>query len=242
MAQAADSVFEKVWFDTGLDDPSAPSNLEDSRAFDAGLSYASRGQCSQVGDLESTPPNSSLDTTFFQAAGREIITANYYNQLSHKRQIMNQADVFYYSGHGSHSSGSLFAGGPADVSGYWDRDLNVVVIAAGCAVLDINEYNDNYTDPIEHTRSPGTAWEPIGPGVLLGYNYTAPLDTQNSDSIIVSWLNDRETLGDIDAWKNANNNSNGRNACAIQKDVSYFYFNKILPLIYVWTEVQKGNW
>jgi hypothetical protein len=81
--------------------------------------------------------------------------------------------------------------------------------------------------------------------VLLGYNYFAPLDSQGSALIVASWLSNRTSLGDIDAWMNANDNTNGRNACAIQKDVGYYYFHRsgFYPFYqYTKTFVEKSTW
>ena len=241
-SQESDSVTEKAWYDTGFDTTVSAPNLLDGEAFNNGMSAEIRGQCTQAiyGGLDSSPPNSPLDGSFFQAGGIEIITAECCSSVSDKRQLMNQADYFYYSGHGYHSSGTLYAGGPSDVSGYWDKDLDVVIIA-GCSVLDVNDYNNNFTNPVEHALSPGEEWEPLGPSYLLGYNYTAPTDLQNSDSIITSWLSNRGSLGNVEAWREANDNSNGHNACAITKNASYYYFRRILGFP-VWTEVQKADW
>lgn len=240
-SQEEDSVTEKAWYDTGDANYDATSNLRDGDAFESGMTAASRGRCTRVGDLNSNPPNSPLDPIFFKAAGVEIITTEFTSSISPRRQIMNQADYFYYSGHGWHASGVTAAGGPANVSGYWDKDLQVVIIA-GCSVLDINDYNNNFADPTEHVRSPGKDWEPLGPSFLLGYNFEAPNDLQNSDSIISYWGGNRGSLGNVTAWRNANDNSNGRNACAIQAGLSYGYFHKIFPFIYQWTEIPKSEW
>jgi hypothetical protein len=240
-SQESDSVTEKAWYDTGFDTDVSWPNLLDGHAFDNGMSAETRGQCTQAiyGGLDSTPPNSPLDNSFFKAGGVEIITAECCSGVSDKRQLMNQADYFYYSGHGWILTGAVYPGGPSDVSGYWDKDLNVIIFA-GCSVLDINDYNDN-TNGAAHLASPGKLWEPIGPEYFLGYNWKAPTDLQNSDSIISSWLSNRGALGNIEAWRAANDNSNGHNACAIIKNTSYFYFRRILG-IPVWTEVQKADW
>ena len=245
-SQESDSVTEKAWYDTGFDTTVSYPNLLDGHAFDNGMSAEIRGQCTQAiyGGFDSTPPNSPLDNSFFKAGGVEIITAECFSGVSDKCQLMNQADYFYYSGHGFHSSGTLYAGGPSDVSGYWDKDLDVVIIA-GCSVLDVNDYNDNFTNQADHVRSPGEEWEPLGPSYLLGYNYTAPTDLQNSDSIITSWLSNRGFLGNVEARREANYNSNGRNACAIEAGANYYYFHKggIYPFnTYTWTVVPKANW
>lgn len=56
-------------------------------------------------------------------------------------------------------------------------------------------------------------------------------------------------LGDVDAWMKANDNKNGRNACAIVKDVKYVYFKRTRHKFfsmrfstYEKVEVRKENW
>jgi len=238
-----DLIEEKAWLDTGSPDPTADSNLSDGIAFDS-LAAESRGRCTSDGNLESQIENSPVHLTFFQAAGREIITAEFAEATTPKRQIMNQADYFYYSGHGFHITGGLTVGAPSAIADYWNQDLDCVVIA-GCSVLDINDYNDNYTGD-DHTVSPGEMWEPLGPLVLLGYNWYAPTDTQGATPIISSWLADRGTLGNVDAWRNANENSAGWNACAIIKGISYSYYKRIsigpFTWNHEWTTVLKSDW
>ena len=50
------------------------------------------------------------------------------------------------------------------------------------------------------------------------------------------------SLGNIEAWKVANDNENGRNACVIEASTNYYYFKKIFPLVYDWTVVPKSEW
>ena len=242
-AQDDDDIPEKAWMDTGSDDLNADSNLSDGLAFEQ-LVAASRGRSTNYGDLENTPTNSPPHVSFFQAAGVEVITVECTGSKSKPRQLMNQADVFYYSGHGSHASGALAYGSPTSVQPYWDQDLKCVILA-GCSVLDINDYNDNYSGS-GHTVFPGKLWEPVGPPVLLGYNYKAPLDNQGAAAIIASWVANRGSMGDVDAWMEANDNSNGRNACAIEKGVQYHYFRCVIstPFGGVWSKrsVLKGDW
>lgn len=40
----------------------------------------------------------------------------------------------------------------------------------------------------------------------------------------------------------ANDSAEGLNACAIEKNVRYTYFRKIVGGIYIKTEVPYGNW
>ena len=179
--------------------------------------------------------------------GVEIVTAHYGGTNSLKRQIMNQADYFYYSGHGRHSDGCLkgLTGGPgltpALVAPYWNRDLKCVVFA-GCSVLDINDYNGKYVGTPEHGSSPGKLWAAVeGPESFLGYAYKAPRDTQGAGRIASDWVTLRGNINDVDAWMTANDNSNGRNACAIDNSRNFHYFKKVLWKTYKRTFVPKAS-
>jgi hypothetical protein len=254
-SQEADSVVEKAWLDHGSGSSSDPSNLMDGSSFESGLSAESRGKSTNYGDLESTPPNSPIDKTFFIAAGREIITAEYSGVVSHKRQLMNQADYFYYSGHGSHANAILQGGfAPGDVTGYWDKDLDCVIIA-GCAVLDIKDYRaQSFSLPTLlqwYTAgggwSPGAEWEPKGPRYFIGYNWTAPLDNQGSAKIVSTFLTAvRGGASIVNAWKQANDLGVGRNACVIDCSAQphvYWYWDETSGTP-VWSSVIKagGTW
>jgi hypothetical protein len=247
-SQNEDSVNEMTWYDIGDDNASSDSNLSDSRAF-SGIGYQFRGKILQpsLGDLNSSPPVSINSESFYKSAGCEIITVDFGRASSARRQIMNQADYFYYSGHGRHSDASLegLKNGPrlapSLVSSYWNRDLKCVVFA-GCSVLDINDYNGNYDGTAEHTSSPGKLWANIvGPISFLGYAYKAPRDTQGADRIASAWVANRGTMGDVDAWMNANDNRNGRNACAIDSSRNFHYFKKSFWKIYSRKIVPKGD-
>ena len=72
---------------------------------------------------------------FFKAAGCEVLEVVYGEIASEQKQIMNQADYFYYSGHGFHKFANIDDFEPADVAGFWRKDLDCVIIS-GCAVLD----------------------------------------------------------------------------------------------------------
>lgn len=238
--QNEDAVNEMSWLDVP---ETSEQNLSDSTEFSS-LGYAFRGKAIVASDpnLEGSPPVSQRSRSFLKAAGCEIILASYGNVDSEKRQIMNQADYFYYSGHGSHYANTIQGNfSPLDVSGYWNRDLDVVIIA-GCSVLDINDYNSHY-EGSEHGLSPGMAWEQAGPSVLLGYNYYAPSDASGAPaSIMATWVDNRAVMGDISAWMHANDNKNGRNACAIEKGSAYHYFHKVMPGFYIQRTINKEDW
>ena len=240
-----DGVDEMAWLDMGSPDSSQPSNLTDSMAFSA-LGYAFRGKATSESTktLESTPPNSVPSESFFKAAGCEVITVTYGGTTSRKKQVMNQADYLYYSGHGLHLYKTVDPGfGPETVRGYWNKDLKCVIFSA-CSILDINDYNYNYRwEPEEHNLSPGKAWEPVGPSILLGYNYYAPADNTGVPAqIISSWLQSRSSIGDIAAWMYANRSKKKWNACAIQKGVKYVYFENLPFGIHIKREVNKEDW
>lgn len=244
-----DGVDEMAWYDIGDDNTTSLSNLSDSRAF-AMIGYQFRGQILQhsLGNLSSTPPVSVNSESFYKAAGSEIVSVKFAGVDSEARQIMNQADYFYYSGHGRHSDGSLMglSGGPRIsptlVAAHWDRDLKCVVFA-GCSVLDINDYNNKYLGTSEHASSPGKLWAALsGPESFLGYAYKAPRDTQGADTIASGWVANRSAgCGDVDAWMKANDNRNGRNACAIDSARDFHYFKKLLWKTYKRTVVPKAS-
>ena len=228
-----DGVEEMTVYDAGTINGNNGSNLSDSDAF-AALAYQWRGKATMEMslNLNSAPPNSRLSKSFFQAAGCELIEVVYGGKTSARKQIMNQADYFYYSGHGLHKFAYIDDDiEPSDVSGLWTNDLNCVIIA-GCSVLDINDYNDNFfLDPQDHAASPGRLWAAVGPATMLGYNYSAPLDETGAPArIIGAWLRLRSSCGNVDAWMRANDNRNGRNACAIRRiddsHVQYSFFRR----------------
>ena len=243
-AQDDDGVQEMAAYDVGTLTGFEGSDLSDSTAF-LEIGFNSRGVATgeMSLDLDSTPPNSRLSESFFKAAGCEVMAVSYGGSHSDRRQIMNQADYFYYSGHGLHRFGMMDDYEPDDVSGYWGRDLDCMIIS-GCAVLDVNDYNGNYTsDPDEHVASPGKLWESVGPQTMLGYNYYAPLDESGAPSTIVTaWLANRAASDDVTAWMNANNFRRGRNACAIVKGQKYVYFHKIISGFYRRKEIPKEDW
>ncbi len=125
---------------------------------------------------------------------------------------------------------------------YWNRDLNVAIIAA-CSVLDIDDYNDNYSGA-SHTLSPGKMWEQTGPDILLGYAYIAPSDAGGAPTRIINhWRTNRAVAGDVDAWMAANAANKAWNACAIVKgdrfvDFEKVFFGKFKKL----KSVSKGVW
>lgn len=239
-----DGVIEKAWFDVGDSNPNQSSNLTDGQYFGTFMSGESRGQSTKYGNLESGPANSPIDKTFVKAAGVEIIRCSYGGATSPRRQIMNQADTFYYSGHGFHIDGSIKMGGynmlPSEIGSYWHDEL-VLAIFFCCSILDINDYNNNAQDG----KSPGKLWANLGPQILLGYNWSAPGDDQGSATILANWMSNLCTKDEVCAWREANDNSAGHNACAIVANSSYCYFKKTTILgawFWTWTTVPVSQW
>lgn len=105
----------------------------------------------------------------------------------------------------------------------WNKDLDLVVIA-GCSVLDINDYNDNYLGS-KHNDSPGKRWADTGPSILLGYNAGGPADRHAGENIAFNWGLHQESHGQIGAWRDANREASAWNACAISVNISYSYFH-----------------
>ena len=139
--------------------------------------------------------------------------------------------MFYYSGHGEHDTGRLYGvAEPSDVTNHW-RDVDTVIIA-GCAVLDIGDKGNHYSNPSSHSASPGLKWAATsGASALLGYCWKAPLDNQGSAQILGSWCANRSTLGDVAAWMHSNDNPAGHNACAVhridQNSLEYHFFSRV---------------
>ena len=85
--------------------------------------------------------------------------------------------------------------------------------------------------------------------------YSAPPNSKISRSfgaperIINDWLDYRLSKGDVDAWMEANDNRNGRNACAIVRDGVYIYYKRTRHEFwsqrystYEKVEINKENW
>ena len=244
-ANDEDGVNEMSAYDVGTLTGTDGSDLSDSDAF-GGLGYQWRGKATNERSLNlfSTPSNAMLSKSFMQAAGSEVVEVVYSGITSSRKQIMNQADYFYYSGHGFHKFALLDEYEPIDMAGRWMNDLDCVVIA-GCSILDINDYNGNFVlDPEDHVASPGKLWEAVGPGILLGYNYEAPADEGGAPAQIMnSWLMLRGSLDDVSAWMYANVNNRAWNACAIVKGEKYVFFRSRFKGVFkMKVEVLKGAW
>ena len=212
--------------------PDAGSDRIDSDCFDEntmGRLYG-RARGRWGGNADAQIPEGEFNLKTVQAAGTGCLMASCGASCSTKKQCQQQADVFYYSGHGEHDTGRLYGVAvPADVTNHW-RDVETVIFA-GCSVLDIGDKGNHYSNPSSHSASPGLKWAATsGASALLGYCWKAPLDNQGSAQILGSWCANRTTMGDVAAWMKANDRRSGRNACAIRilpnGKIEYRYFRK----------------
>ena len=163
---------------------------------------------------------------------------------------MNQADWFYFSGHGNHATGTIQGGfTPSMALSLWNRDLDCAIIA-GCAVLDVRNFRFNSLGLLYRWKNrtwkgayPGESWERAGIKYLLGYALKAPLDSDGGSAIASSFSsNIKSGMDVITAWRNANDNAKGRNACVIDCSKTpheFWYWNESSGSP-VWTKVTKG--
>jgi hypothetical protein len=222
------------------------SDWNDSDAFDSGMEssgFTSRGRARVPAPVPSG--RIIMTKTFMKAAGvrsmlvvlGSLVTTNF---------LENQADVFYYSGHGFHDANVLglppLAFGPGDVGGgEWKKDLEIMIFA-GCSVLDVT--NDKLSGPAK----PGKAWAKTGPTYFLGYEGSAPGDAGGAPlTIIQTWHDEWDltySFGDpIPAWDTANRGSSAWNAsaldCSVSPKVAWHYTG---TFFHTWTSVPESSW
>lgn len=248
--------------------PPGKSGRQDSDQFDSDqLAHGGlrRGLARGRGDVRASPPEGEFSQSFIKAAGVVCFDVEMAGARSQVRQIQEQCDIFYFSGHGRYAHNCLYATElsepffgdmlhPRDVSGHWE-DVDIVIVAS-CSVLDIGDFNNNFRG----NRSPGKKWAETGAEWYLGYNYLSPADSQDGDqqamSAIVQGWHSRVVSGAdvIDAWRDANLEAVnpkgkliGSNACAIHVPLKgdqkvYAYFRKRFRDKPVWTRVPESNW
>ena len=151
-----EGVKEIAWLD--LVKPSPSSSLADSRAWEAANPSIpekdKRGRSYIEGKIK-TNGDRAIDKSFIIAGGAQLVWAKFAGAPSEKRQLADQADSFYYSGHGHYGDGKLEIGHYDDQSNFvmpphipapsemvgasdmkWDKDMETIIIG-GCSVLGI---------------------------------------------------------------------------------------------------------
>jgi len=232
--------------------PDAQSNLGDSKLFiekaknqlgyiDCGYFQASSSGIANEVKEDFSNPILPITKEAFVAAGVEYLKLEARN-IKKIIPFKNQANAFYYSGHGSSSDGSLAANvrfNPKDIqNNEWDN-LRVIIIA-GCSVLSMD--TQLQTPGGGYPKDPGIEWVSLGKRSklknFLGYRKTAPRDNQPTGNTTVpaskiicnNLFQLLGTLNWCDAWMEANNNTNGRNACVIELNSGnnkYYYYEKV---------------
>ena len=227
-----DGIVAKTSMDMSAE-PNGDSNRQDSDIFDQSAGGRLYGRARGVG--EGNPyaaiPEGALNRKTIQAGGMASLVAFAGDISSPSVLCQQQADVIYYSGHGSHDTAQLCGvAWPSDISNRW-HDVDTVAIA-GCSVLDIDNIAGRVDpDRADPAASPGRKWfAASGANILLGYCWTAPLDSRGGTDIAAEWCANRQSAGDVEAWMQANDCRSGHNACAIKKltdsSVEYHYFQK----------------
>jgi hypothetical protein len=214
------------------------SNLNDSIGFEkyaASKGSSNRGNAKGGYEIISllNPSLTLLTKDLLKSAGVEFVQISFQKMESPIFQIQNQADVFYFSGHGDVLTGELeifydTKVSPAEVIPNWDQDLNHVFFA-GCSVLKIKNYNDRFPkEPPKAKASPGEKWAKLRGKILYGYCAKAPTDTNSlwdgadtTKNIFMEFVRLGEKPED---WLKANNTRYGRNACVIDtKSIPWRY-------------------
>jgi hypothetical protein len=219
-----------------------PGNFTDSDAFDEAMSsFTARGKA-RLPIILPSGDFLPISKSFMKAGGLQSGGISF-PTLTTNTWIEDQADFFYFSGHG-HTDGTVEATlderfGPGDVAGgEWKKDLEIVIFA-GCSVLDIK----NSVLP----GQPGKLWAKTGPSFFLGYDGSAPGDAGGApQTIIENWyayweLND---FGEpISSWALANSMQSAWNAaaidCSVTPKVAWRFEGILFP---EWTDYTENEW
>lgn len=203
-------------------DPTDSNAIRFGHVRGYGREYEDAASCTLRADLE-----------YLRCAGIERICVGSLVDVSktHAIAAKNQADLLYFSGHGSADTGNIWREPqlptPVNYSDIgmqnWTNDLDVFVIAA-CSVLNIPEMT-------EHGNNVGLGWVDncvrYGPlQALCGYHDSAPADTGGIPQQIAAGFSDRFS-GDNGpaAWRDANNAVANTWWCASDK-VRYYWHSQ----------------
>ncbi len=197
------------------------------------------------------PPLTPGGKEFIKNCGYETITLTC-DALPELRAVMhvkNQAQLFYYGGHGWANSAIFLDGSyiypEVDiVEGDWSDGLKVVIISS-CSILDIGNFNRrSFTAFGKANQSPGIYWAKVaGPEVaLLGYNWSTQegkppnaFDTR----VIRRYINLSSQYSPPVAWIYANIlEGDGTAPCAIFHNTYYFINAGSMTIL----AVPQRNW
>lgn len=169
-------------------------------------------------------------------------------KLNANLMIKNQAEIFYYSGHGW-GDGTIYTGAshihPAsDMEiGDWSDGMKIAIFSS-CSVFDImNLSNRSFTHIGNYTISPGEYWYNVaGPDVaLLGYNWSTfegkppnAFDTRVIRSFLAKYF---AGAPPVDSWFKANGeNKEKLAACSICDNKYYYIFSGAIRAL------PRSNW
>jgi hypothetical protein len=187
--------------------------------------YVNRGIAFTGGrKTDETPKNTKA---VCECAGVDVLKVRYKTKTDIVL-LKSQADWFYYSGHGLHSSGQLISNGTmtaAEARANWCDDINMLVLGA-CSVLDyIGTPLPTYPD------KPGVEWAKLlrtkggTMDYLLGYRYSAPSDSGGGKDIarmFSTWFSSHVGSNPVEPWLNINRLKRAWWACAM--DNTNFYY------------------
>ena len=251
-ASENDSENEFCSCDNALETPDT-SNHTDSDEFDSQMSsmgYTTRGKARDNGNYSLRIAKANSD--FVKHAGAQTIWFSAWNSQSEERLIRDQADWFYWSGHGHHKDGHLVTldkeTQPSDVN--WNGDLDVAIIS-GCSILDIKDYRAKSFGTVAYAEwvaaggdwSPGSLWEQTGPKYLVGNCWAGPSDISGTKEMVRTFLTQVASGKTIpEAWSIASPVTKGPNACVIdcsKEPHEYWYWDETSGSP-VWTKIEKG--
>lgn len=256
-----DSIEE--WSSVDVVSESGDSTFDDSDAFMLECKQETLNQRGAATDIREinilgNPLEARATKSFMKSGGAMRIRAAIPAiELEANGLVQNQADIFYYSGHGTSlgTDGHGFFSNTPDVTSlgelnnHWNGDLDLIIIS-GCALCNINNHvaNPLYYPPPSGPHAgyyPGVDLEAtIGAKFAVGYGSSGPSDKSGTKIIIKEFMRNRHH-GIFLAWRNANSANRSWNATAIEKGVKMGYFNKSSVLgidIHEWTEISKENW
>jgi len=229
---------------TYLEDTWMMKNILTGRGWHSAGEYYGKGS-------PQNPPLMPGAKEFIRSCGYETLTltCDTFPEIRAVMHVKNQAQLFYYGGHGWANSaiyldGSYIYPETDVVEGDWSDGLKVVIFSS-CSILDIGNFNRrSFTAFGKANQSPGIYWAKVaGPEVaLLGYNWSTQegkppnaFDTR----VIRRYINLVSQYPPPVAWIYANiQEGDGVAPCAIYRH-NYYYISSGSSSI---TVVPERNW